>query len=208
VIALVGQTRSRALVARLADLGIGEMTQPDEYPPRRTPFAMDNAVYKTWKAGLPFDGDGFMAAIERVAASDVKPLFVVAPDIVAGGDASLVFSLSWLERLRPVAPVYLVTQDGMSPAAVSGALFAFSGLFVGGSLPWKIRTGEEWVRLAHRHGKPCHIGRVGTPRRVKWAKRIGADSIDSCLPLWSTAQLNRFLAALANAQGELFREVA
>ena len=163
---------------------------------------LDNAAFKAHTAGKPFDAERFMGAVD--ACRNDPPAFVVAPDVVAGGDASRVFSLSWLERLRPLAPVYLVTQDGMNPDAVSGALFAFSGLFVGGSLGWKIRTGEQWVRLAHRHGKPCHIGRVGTPRRVKWAQRIGADSIDSCLPLWSEAQLRRFLDALANAQGELF----
>jgi hypothetical protein len=191
----IGQTRSTSLIARLSELGLGEMTQPDEFPPRRRPYLLDNAAFKAWKAGAPFDADRFLSAIE--AARRDPPAGVVAPDIVAGGNESLIFSLSWLERLRPVAPVYLVVQDGMNPEAVSGALFAFGGLFVGGTLRWKIHTGADWVRLAHRHGKPCHVGRVGTPRRVLWAKRIGADSIDSCLPLWSEGQLQRFLKAVA-----------
>jgi hypothetical protein len=204
----IGQTRSRSLIKRLSDMGLGEMTNRGEFPPRRTPWAMDNGAYRDHTAGDSFNVAAFEADLARVAATELRPAFVVAPDVVAGGDASLVFSLSWLERLRPVAPVYLVTQDGMNPDAVGGALFAFAGLFVGGSLRWKIKTGREWVRIAHRHGKPCHIGRVGTPRRVLWAKRIGADSIDSCLPLWSEGQLQRFLGALASAQGELFSEVA
>ena len=55
----------------------------------------------------------------------------------------------------------------------------FDGIFVGGTVKWKIKTGEEWVRLAHDHKLPCHIGRVGVFKRIVWAKRIGADSIDS-----------------------------
>ena len=34
----VGQTRARAWIARLTDLGIGECTNRGELPPRRTPF--------------------------------------------------------------------------------------------------------------------------------------------------------------------------
>jgi hypothetical protein len=194
---LVGQTRSGSLISRLSELGIGEMTSRGEFPPRRLPFALDNGVFSDWQNGRPFDVAKYEADLAKVRATLLRPAFVVAPDIVAGGDQSLVFSLSWLERLRDLAPVYLVVQDGMNPDAVSGALFAFGGLFVGGTLRWKIRTGAQWVVLAHRHGKPCHIGRVGTPKRVLWAKRIGADSIDSCLPLWSEGQLQRFLKAVA-----------
>jgi hypothetical protein len=190
----VGQTRSRSLIGRLADLGIGEMTQPDEYPPRRHPYALDNAAFKAWTKGTAFDELGFLAAVERCRAD--PPEFIVAPDVVAGGEASLAFSLSWVERLRSVAPVLLVVQDGMSTETVERALPEFAGLFVGGTLRWKLRTGAEWVALAHEHGKPCHIGRVGTPKRVRWAQRISADSIDSCLPLWSEGQLRRFLNAL------------
>jgi hypothetical protein len=46
-------------------------------------------------------------------------------------------------------------------------------------------------------------------RRVRWAQRIGADSIDSALPLWSDANLDRFLGALEpTKQHELFAEAA
>lgn len=74
----------------------------------------------------------------------------------------------------------------------------FSGIFVGGSLPWKLETGAQWVREAHARHLPCHIGRVGTAKRVRWAKASGADSIDSCLPLWSEENLIAFLRALGD----------
>lgn len=204
----VGQTRSRKLVARLAALGIGEMTQPKEYPPRRRPWVLDNAAFKAWKAGETFAEEPFRVALE--AARKDPPVFIVVPDAVAAGLDSLALSLSWVAECEAISPAYLAVQDGMDVQTVENVIHHFGGLFVGGTLGWKIKTGEAWVKLAHKHGKPCHIGRVGTPKRVRWARRIGADSIDSCLPLWSEDQLRRFLYALGPAsQTELFlREFA
>jgi hypothetical protein len=199
----VGQTRSRSLIAHLSDLGFGEMTVRGELPPRRRPWAFDNGVFKDWRASRDFDVAAYTADVERVATMP-RPDFVVVPDIVAGGENSLRRSLEWVPQLRGLAPLYLVVQDGMREAAVLDALEPFAGIFVGGTLPWKLRTGRAWVRLARTTGRQCHIGRVGTAKRVRWAKRIEADSIDSCLPLWSTPQLRRFRGALENSQVELF----
>lgn len=198
----VGQTRSRALIAQLSALGYGEMTNRGEGVPKRYPFALDNGAFKDHTAGTAFDGDAFLRHVETVAS--LSPDFVVVPDRVGGGLDSLALSLSWLSRLDGSAPLYLVTQDGMQCADVAPYLPLFAGVFVGGSLPWKVATGAAWVNLAHSVGKPCHVGRVGTARRVGWAYRIGADSIDSCLPLWSKENLSRFTRAVDRHQGELF----
>ena len=72
----------------------------------------------------------------------------------------------------------------------------FAGILIGGSLPWKLATGADCTRSARARGLRVHIGRAGTAHRVAWARRIGADSIDSCAPLWSRANLARFLCAL------------
>ena len=205
----VGQTRSRALIAELGALGFGECTQPMEMPPRRRPWFLDNAAFSAWRAGRAFDAEGFERALCSPVLDESPPDFVVCPDRVATGLESLAFSLRWRERselLRPGLPWYLVTQDGMTEQAVAVAFarFEWRGVFVGGSLPWKIATGGSWVRFAHSRGRPCHVGRVGTAKRVGWALRIGADSIDSCLPLWSRENLGRFRMALEGRQGELF----
>jgi hypothetical protein len=91
----------------------------------------------------------------------------------------------------------------MTKADVAPVLPRFAGVFVGGSLPWKIATGAAWVSFAYRNAKPCHVGRVGTARRVAWARRIGADSIDSSLPLWSADNLRVFVSAIEGRQLEL-----
>lgn len=211
----VGQTRSRRLIAKLVELGIGECTNRGEYPPRRSPWFLDNGAFSDWRSGRDFDDEEFWFELILALASSNPPAFVVCPDRVATGLASLAFSLRWLDecesRLRvlgehvelAVPRWYFVTQDGMTADDVRAVAPRFAGLFVGGSLPWKLQTGAAWVQLAHELEMPCHIGRVGTVKRVRWAQRIGADSIDSSLPLWSSAKLDGFVAALERRQGEL-----
>jgi hypothetical protein len=174
------------------------MACPNELPPRRRPWAFDNGAFGAWKAGRPFDADAFLRALDRIAADNLHPDFIVAPDIVAGGLRSLEYSLSWAAQVAAVAPAYLAVQDGMEYARIAPYAEMFAGIFVGGTLSWKIETGRQWVELAHRLGPglPCHIGRVGTYDRVRWAVWAGADSIDSCLPLWSEENLTRFRQAL------------
>lgn len=201
----VGQTRSGDLIKELEGYGFGECVSRGELPPRRTPYFLDNGAFGDWKAGRVFDGEAFQADTEKVRRmeSECRPDFIVCPDIVAGGLASLAFSLTWQPHLMPLAPLYLAVQDGMNQEDVLPHVERFAGLFVGGTLPWKIRSARHWVSFAHRHRLKAHIGRVGTERRVAWAIRIGADSIDSCLPLWSRENLESFLRGLAPRHPEL-----
>lgn len=191
----VGQTRAKKLIAYLEALGFGECTQPTEVPPRRSPWFLDNGAFGAWKAGAPFDDVAFLRALE----CDLSPEWVVCPDIVAGGHSSLEFSEEWRPRLGG-QPAYLAVQDGMVTGDVAGVASSYAGLFVGGTVDWKLETGAAWVELAHSLGIPCHVGRVGTAKRVRWAFDIGADSIDSCLPLWSRGKLDTFVRALEDCR--------
>jgi hypothetical protein len=189
----VGQTRSAKLVRQLWRLGIGECTARGELPPRRHPYFYDNGAFKDWQAGLPFDEAQFMADVADIAGSGTRPDFIVLPDLVARGAESLKESIRWMPLLSGIAPLYLAVQDGMEPHDIAAVEVA--GLFVGGTKQWKIATGKTWVDTAHARGIPCHIGRCGGVDRIRWAQRIGADSLDSCLPLWSDENLDRFLGA-------------
>ena len=196
----VGQTRSKSLLAQLVDLGFGECTQPKEHPSRRDPWFLDNAAFKAFNAGESFNTHAFVKTLRRVRmwaekGESTLPDFVVVPDVV-GEASSLEFSRSWLDDCRDLGvPCYLAVQNGMPITAET--VEGFDGVFVGGTLDWKLETGAAWVELAHSLGLPCHVGRVGTAARVRWAGEIGADSIDSCLPLWSQAKLDGFAAAVA-----------
>jgi hypothetical protein len=120
--------------------------------------------------------------------------------VVAGGASSLELSLRWRSAVAAVAPAYLAVQDGMTEAEVDAALPGFAGVFVGGTPRWKVRTGADWVTFAKARGLPCHIGAVGNMDKARWARRIGATSIDSSQPLWSKESLERFRRALNTRQ--------
>jgi len=206
VIAYVGQTRSRDLIAQLAEHGIGECTVRGELPPRRRPWFFDNGAFRDFTAGRAFDREAFERDVARIREELLAPDFLVLPDVVAGGRASLDESLAWAPRLEGVGPLYLAVQDGMSEDDVRPVLGNVAGVFVGGSTEWKLATAAAWRALAHAHGRRLHVGRVGSMRRVAWARlEVRADSIDSCLPLWSAQKLDRFVRALVPCgQGLLF----
>lgn len=196
MIAYVGQTRSRALIARLAALGLGELVVRGELPARRRPFAYDNGCYRDWRAGMAFNVTRWTRDLRWMLYRAIVPDFVVVPDIVAGGLASLEWSAFWRDAVPEEFPAYLAVQDGMTEADVTPELRRYHGIFVGGSLAWKLATGAAWTKLARRRGLRCHIGRVGTAGRVHWARSIGATSIDSALPLRAGEHLDSFLGAL------------
>jgi len=172
----VGQTRSRALIATLERHGVGEFVVRGELPVRRARFgfAHDNGAYRDWRAGRPFNVVRWERDMRWMAYRGIVPDFVVVPDIVAGGLASLDWSAFWRDVVPKEFPAYLAVQDGMSARDVIPHLPRYAGLFVGGSLPWKLSTGAAWVELARQHGLRCHIGRVGTAARVRWARMAGA----------------------------------
>lgn len=206
--AYVGQTKAKKTIRKLIERGIGECTQPGEFPPRRAPWFLDNGAYLAFSNDAPWDEAAFVESLRLADAYEaLPPDFVVAPDVVGGGLLSLRLSVEWRDRIRH--PAYLAVQDGMAMGAIREVAPMFSGLFVGGTVEWKLATGNTWVRLAHSLGLPCHIGRVGTGKRVRWAADIGADSIDSSQPLWSKEHMRRFLDALdvGRSQAHMFRKV-
>lgn len=191
----VGQGNSSAGTKKMREArasGLGLCLCPGELPPNFGPWFLDNGAFRAFRRGAPFDEVAFARALAD--GRDLGADFAVTPDVVGGGEASLALSVAWVGRLDGYRP-YLAVQDGMTEGAVEEVLPLFAGLFVGGSVPWKLATGASWVGLSHRHGKPCHVGRVGTPSRLAWAKEIGADSIDSSQPLWTDGKWRAFLKA-------------
>jgi hypothetical protein len=202
--AYVGQTRSKSLIDRLTELGLGECCCRGELPPRRTPWFYDNGAFRDWKKGDQFNITRFMRDMSKLATDLERktvdpPDFIVVPDLVAAGKASQIESDSWLpmlERLR--APLYLAVQDGMVVDEICEVVDTqgYAGVFVGGTPEWKMETADQWCDLAGFLQVKAHIGRVGTPKKVLWAYGIYADSIDSSYPLWSEDHLTKFVDAL------------
>jgi hypothetical protein len=205
-----GQTRSRRAIEVCNRFGLGECVNRGELPPRRmgNGWFLDCGAFGDFKAGRAFNGVRWERDLRyvayRLAFGKLQPPdFIVMPDIVGGGAASLARSVAELEWVPPELPVrYLVVQEGMSLADVAAVLTRFGGLFIGGaSMEWKLGTAPGWIALAHDHGLKCHIGRIGTLARLELARRLGADSVDSCQPLWTLDRLEAFGFA-ANAASE------
>jgi hypothetical protein len=199
----LGQTRAAAWIAALNSYGFGECTTRSEFPPRRLPFFFDNGAFLDHQRGRPFQTAKFEAALAKLKASGMRPDFLVVPDLVAQGHDSLRFSLSWVDRLKGLAPLYLVVQDGMGEE-ISRELNPFDGVFIGGSAGWKWRTAAQWIEFAHDRGMRCHIGRAGTENTCRRARQLGADSIDSSTPLWAEANFRRFLRGFTDTNKDLF----
>jgi hypothetical protein len=158
-------------------------------------FGIDNGAWKAYQSKRPFDEARFWRLVERHGtAAD----FVVIPDIVAGGPASLSFSLSWMHRLRQLRQLLLPVQDGIQPLEIGRVLRQYPnvGIFLGGSTAYKLRTMTAWGLLATACGRWYHVGRVNTARRIRLCLRAGATSFDgtsasmyaSSLPLLDTAR--------------------
>lgn len=194
----IGQTRSRKLIRSLEHFGFGEMTVREEVPPRRRPWAFDNGAYKDWTAQTPFKEERFLKSVEQAHDAD----FIVVPDVVAGGLQSLEFSEAWFPRLSGFRR-YLALQDGMTPEVVAPLAGKYDGLFLGGTLEWKLATLRDWRAATSSWDKPLHVGRVGTRRRAQLCRLVGVDSIDSCLPLWSTGNLVDFLEGVYGPYEEI-----
>jgi len=204
--AYVGDTRSKKLLARMRENGIGQVVVRGKLAySRLRPWFYDNGAFVDWKAEQPFDADAYLSDMRTMATDNDKPDFYVIPDVVADGDKSIRFSCEWMTRLdglglSTVAPRYFAAQDGM--VGVDLPWHAIDGVFIGGTKPWKVRTAKMWADTAAKAGKACHFARCGTARTVALARSLRVDSCDSSLPLWSKGNMRIFLDAMN--QGIMF----
>lgn len=140
------------------------------------PYALDNGRWSDFTQGLEFDEARFLRFVERFG-DDAD--WLVAPDTVAGGLASLELTLRWLPRLRGACDLILVAvQDGMTPADLAPIVGPQVGIFLGGSTEWKLATMQTWGDFAARVRVHYHVARVNTVRRIRMAAAAGAHSID------------------------------
>lgn len=139
-------------------------------------WALDNGAWSAFQQGKSFDEDAFSRAIDKVGEGAD---WVVLPDIVAGGMASLDLTLKWLDRLRGFPERQLIAvQDGITPDDVRDYLGPMTGIFLGGSTAWKVGTLNAWGSLARRKGCVLHVGRVNSLKRINACAQAGASSFD------------------------------
>lgn len=174
-------------------LMVDKWRNPDEWPY----FAVDNGCFAAFNRGEEWDPSPFLRILARCKAEDREPDFIVIPDKPLSED-SLEFSKTWgpvLSKMYPGFPLYLAVQDGTECDDLLGIIEDIDGIFVGGSIDWKMETMAKWAIFAHERGLQCHVGRIGPVQRMILAELAGADSIDSTTWVQNKGGMTRYVKA-------------
>jgi hypothetical protein len=121
-------------------------------------------------------------------------LFAVVPDVV--GDAAVTdarwYRYADMVRDRGYRTAY-VTQNGCTRVPDDADV-----VFTGGDDEWKLSAQAQ--RLASRSGRPTHMGRVNSLRRLRFAAAHGYDTVDGTfLTFGPDINLPRLLRYLRHA---------
>lgn len=162
-----------------------------------TKWVGDNGAWSDFKKGEPFNEDRFVRFILYVEAqvrAGNPPLWIVIPDIVMGGEASLDLSVRWLRKLRRRRGLrgvrfMLAVQNGMEAGKMLGRVKRIVcprvGIFIGGGTEWKLAHLKLWRRISRERGALVHCARVNTARRIRACAAAGVDSFDGSSPsIW------------------------
>ena len=148
------------------------------------PIAIDNGAFTGFKPGP------FAKMLADYDAAGVRVDWVACPDVVADADGTYALWTKWSPIIRGFGfrPA-LVLQDGMDREAVRD--FDPPAVFVGGSTGWKLGPQARLiVEMVAARGRPCHMGRVNTRRRIRYAAEIGCTSCDgSGFSQWPDARI-------------------
>lgn len=139
----------------------------------------DNGAWADYQAGRPFDGNAYERFLDWLAAQTVVADWLVLPDIVAGGMASLDLSMRYANRCLSVSPLALIAvQNGMEPEDIAPLVGPTIGVFLGGTTEWKLARMLEWGRFCADRSIYYHVARVNTIKRMSLAIAAGAASVD------------------------------
>jgi len=141
-------------------------------------WAADNGAWADHQAQRQFDEDEYERFLEWVETQTI-PDWLVLPDVVAGGSASLELSARYRNRCSAVSPLVLIAvQDGMEASNLEPLVGPSVGIFLGGSTEWKLATMRYWGEFCAARRLHYHVARVNTTKRMFMAIAAGADSVD------------------------------
>lgn len=172
-------------------LMVANWVNPDKW----LSFAVDNGCYAAYHRNEDWNAARFMGILARCKKENRNPDFIVIPDKPLSKD-SLEFSSKWipvLESMYPGFPRYLVVQDGMKWMDVLPYISRIQGIFIGGSMEWKMETMISWITHAHNWDLKCHVGRIGPVKRMMICELAGADSIDSTTWVQNKGGISRYV---------------
>lgn len=158
-------------------------------------WALDNGCFsRQWTP------QRWLATLERHRG---RPgcLFAVVPDVVGdAGATDEMWARWWSAPMRLGYHAAYVLQNGARYIPAGAA-----AVFIGGDTAWKLGPeARHAVDVARRRGCWVHMGRVNSQRRLRYAVRIGCDSVDGTyLAFGPDRNLPRLLGWLRPAQRPL-----
>lgn len=165
--------------------------------PLERPWAVDNGAFSG------FDEAAFQKLLRRFRPHrSGQCKFVAAPDVVGDAAATTARFRTWEPRLHAEGwPVAYVGQDGLQLADVPWA--SCEAVFIGGTTAWKLGpSARALVEAGVARGKWVHMGRVNRNRRIRYALRLGCDSIDgTSFSRWALVHIPRALHTMRAFQG-------
>jgi hypothetical protein len=161
------------------------------------PVAADNGAFGEFLPGK------FAAMLALYADADVPIDWVTCPDKVC--DAKETFRLwdVWHGRIRAFGfEPCLVLQNGMMREDVQA--IDPPAVFVGGDDEFKEgKVARSVVRDWRDKGRPAHMGRVNSQRRIEYALRIGCTSCDgSGFSTWPDTRIPLYLRWIKRAMAQ------
>ena len=160
-------------------------------------------------------GDG-----ERSLATSVEWYHRFWEDFRMNAEDAVTDGVEYDEEDDPLSETwfYLAVQPGIEPGHLERPCpvcgwfdglptwMHFRGILLGGSSTWKVTHAARWKRWCEARGLALHYARAGTPAKARFAREVGADSLDSAFPLWTVQRFERFADEIRNGapQMELF----
>lgn len=135
-------------------------------------FAMDNGAFSK------FDAGGFCRMLEKHRDRRHLCRWVAVPDVVGDARRTLEVWSVWSKRAEMDGwRKAFVCQDGQEHLPIPWG--ESDAIFIGGSTEWKMGPhAAACVKAAKAIGHWVHIGRINTPARYDYFKKMGADSCD------------------------------
>lgn len=159
----------------------GRVWTPNHHRPGSA-YIVDNGIYAATKNGEEWHPERWHDLLDTVASHPWPPDFVVLPDVYADAEATLERHREHIDAVlsrgfRPAA----VMQPGMDEEVQVRLADRIGAdvIFVGGPNRWKRTMGEQVVDAAHNRDMAVHVGNPGVPGGLRWACRIGVDSLDT-----------------------------
>lgn len=171
------------------------------------PWAADNAAFSN-----PDDDKFWRLCIDAWGMQRHNtPLWVAVPDVVGNHSETLrLFSAwhdCWTAEIGHIPfPLAFVLQNGCTADSIPWD--AIEAVFVGGDDRFKLRLAAPLIDEAKDRGKWCHIGRVNSLQRLRYAYDVRADSVDgTCFSMFPEKKIPwavRYLQRLDRLQQRTF----